>query len=793
MASGQGNLTAERDAPFLSDSERVWSLVVWLGILWLGPPHVGVIWAVLCATAILAVLFLAPAARPYLSRGFLFPTILILLMGLFVAQIAIVVARQKGREGLSPLGHLIIGLALLVVILAIAGLIAHFRWRRRRAELPGASFELTARGLLIPLILCGAVSLLATSLGNPTSTHVMRAAAVLLFLFHFYAYFPKQRWVLRWWGLILLLSLALLYTRAELRVRLILLPARLTTELPVPLTVGAFLLMLRDIPRAISLSIADPAVASFFLPGPVDPAGLDTVLDKHLLDSLTGFELGGRRLGPMLGLALPLLIALRIVGGQPRRRLFGYTLWCAIFSVATIWLWGTLSDPFLYRPLFLAETWFLWLRQGLPLQIALSVGLLASAPLAAALSGQLASGESQTAGSSESAEISPGAVMATSGSLERRMLRRLFSEKFWLPVFISFFVFSGLIGSLCIFVVNGCMGTFHGVIEPRPGEVAAGPILRPLFSKPEPSLLTRTFSEGFVPTQYLPFLGIPRKRAREFSLPTEAACDRLLSESRRPEVRQYLEAFERAAECDVCNWRFVDAGGKIVIPGYRNMRDAARFIAARSSVEMARGQWEAARQDIRRLVRFGAVLGSEGLLIQRMIGVANRDIGVRCAFLAAQISPKEELPRLFAELRSLDRWVRCLADMEALREAEPELNWPARLVFPGLMLPRCTRAITVDKCGVAQFRMLLLACATQIRLAETGQMPATMDDLEPLFDGMLPLDPFSRSGQEFRANFSPERVRFSAVEGALPREFDTQKGQYGVVVIVTTDRDVWTE
>jgi hypothetical protein len=93
----------------------------------------------------------------------------------------------------------------------------------------------------------------------------------------------------------------------------------------------------------------------------------------------------------------------------------------------------------------------------------------------------------------------------------------------------------------------------------------------------------------------------------------------------------------------------------------------------------------------------------------------------------------------------------------------------------------------VDKTTVAKFRLLLLAGASRLYLAEKGRLPARPDDLRSYFGELIPPDPFT--GGEFDAEFSAERVRFSA-EKSIPAWFDTQGTKYLPVISIRADGEV---
>jgi hypothetical protein len=347
-------------------------------------------------------------------------------------------------------------------------------------------------------------------------------------------------------------------------------------------------------------------------------------------------------------------------------------------------------------------------------------------------------------------------------------------------------VVSAIVGALCSLSINKGYGTFRGVPDLRPGEVAQGPILYPLFTKPYLSMLK--FSEGFEPTEYPPFYRSTEKAVWP-DLPTVEQCDRLTSEGRRAEVQKYVRPIERAAEADICGWRFLNDKNHIAVPGFINIREAVRFISARSTVAMAQGDWDAARRDIRTMIRFGTVVGSEGVLVQRMIGVAMHGIGTQCATLAVAVAPEEELPRFLELLRSVDPWVWILVDAEALEEAEPCFAWPNRLILADIMFPGGMRAVTVGKVSVAKFRLALLACATRRHIVEKGRLPAEQDDLREYIPHP-PLNPFTN--KDFVMEVTPEYVRFTA-EDSIPPWFDTQGTKYLPVITIKASGEVLIE
>jgi hypothetical protein len=481
---------AERDLPILNDTERVWIIVILLGFLWLGPALPGGVWIALAATAVLAALFLFPFGREWVRRLPGFIVVLTVLIGLHFFEIAKAVVTGPGLILLGIQEFWIIAteepgamLPPLVVLAVIAFVLVRARhplgqWFQHRTPLEGASFELAAQGLFIPLILCGGVSLWTQSASARNLGIPLRAAVALLFLFHFYTYWPKKRWVGRWLFFILFSSLGGGVDILELSLYLPYLSAG-----PNAAVAGFLQMVLWDFPRVL-FSFNDPGVRGFFL-GQSLPLLPDEIIDSttRLLDGLTLFESAGFGLCALIALALPPLAALRLVRGEIRARPMGYVLWCLAFSVATAPLWGSLVNAFLYRPLFLGQMFFFWVTRGLLLQAALSVALFLSRPLAMALAGGAVSMDQQKL---EPNETTPAPNAPYRGGIRSRLkagFRFILREEVLLPILCVILVLSAFAGALCANGLNRAVGRFHGVIDPRPGEIAAAPILEPVCTK----------------------------------------------------------------------------------------------------------------------------------------------------------------------------------------------------------------------------------------------------------------------------------------------------------------------
>ena len=821
---------AERDVPIIQDTERVWVFVILLGLLWLCPAVGGHVWILLGTATALALLFVFPFGQDLLRRpaGFL-ATMMVLLaavvfewsrvgisaglesfseldeiLGLFV-RIAGIQSEIHLRslddtfwaavEGMGEQIDWTTASVLVVVTLAagsllVAGARVLVRLASGRMELSGASFDLAARGLLIPLVGCTAVWIWAGNgagnfLGIPT-----RLAALLLFLFHFHAFWPRTRWLSRWLCLIVIGSMVPLGpTLSAMDV----IGGGLyggsgipqVTGPPffaVPLTVVAFLRLLWDFIRVLYF-IHDPFVRTFFFGGSLDSLIYGQAGYRYeLLVGLYVFPVAGMSLGPVIALALPLLVALRLVRGDVRGRPWAYGLGCLALAVAMSPLWSCLVDPLLYRPAFLGETGFLWLTQGLPLTAVLAAAAVASLSLASAMSGARSSGHPTHVAWSEPFDGDETLLPKEVTRRLQRVFRALTSEALWLPLLSAILILGGLLGAATYLVWNRYLGTFPGVRDPRPGQTAAAPVLAPYFTKgvsPRIGLAhlgradLRTIRKRFDPNDYAFYYGYVRP-SRYFKgplLPDQAACDRLTSETLRPDVRPYLEAFEQAAEADVCGWRVLTAANHPAVVDSWNLRETSRMISARASVAMAKGRWDAARQDISRLFRMGALIGAEGNYAQRMSNI--RRYGVRCVFGMLRVSPDDQVRPLLEQLRSLSPWMQPLVTFHTFEDVLPGIAWHtrfvARLEIHGVTL-QFENHVVADQGEVANFRLELMACATRAYLVETKRLPTTMDDLRPLLGGPPPKDPFT--GKDFEAEFSAQRVRFAIAQNALPAWFD---------------------
>jgi hypothetical protein len=229
----------------------------------------------------------------------------------------------------------------------------------------------------------------------------------------------------------------------------------------------------------------------------------------------------------------------------------------------------------------------------------------------------------------------------------------------------------------------------------------------------------------------------------------------------------YFDDFRRAAEAGVYQHRprnihFIKAR----VPNFVNIRRAADAIATRAEILIGEGRIKEAIETAAQLVRFGAMLQTDGTLVQRMIGVAVKAIGFNtfqavyqwdkgseaAKLLSESVGgllrdSEADMDSLFAALHNLLPYVR--KDTWRLEtdflEDEPGLKWPARVsIVAGIAVPGMLKAKNTICLKTMQFDTLYLGVACRAYQARHGRYPSDPRELIPEILPLWPRDPWSR-------------------------------------------------
>ena len=679
------------------------------------------------------------------------------------------ILEPTGEVGEWLFGIVVVASATVIVAVPIVLLILFSIVFRRRGgeDLAGDPYRQAAGGLLAPLLLLPVLQFLAyprvsifsgfDAFEQPLSP-AGRAAAGALFLVWFCAFWPRRQWFSRaaWMSLIVIGGSAA------------------TALIAIP---GVFR-AIWDLGRA-GLQLDDPAVHAFFFDKNLTPeAVFEVYTTRKLLTGLHWLHAAGGQLTILLALAFPPLAAFRATAGRPDRWPWMYAVWSCVTVVVTIPLWAALLTHVGYvgqspeaamapADVFLKNVFLCWLKKGLPLQAILLAGLFVAAKT---------TGESMCGLSDEDTRGRERVKRPWWKRLPRAAVERVLA-----PLTAVALIVAALLGMARAYSAN----TVFSQYPPRgkaakPGQTAAAPIVVAQFSsRSGPD--RHDYSRGFNTTDYPVYFYI-----QSFVLPNEPACERFLREADQPHIRPDLETYEKIAAADLLGLKGLSQS-ELSWSVPRRFLSTMLLVNIRACVSMAQGRWADAFEDIRQQVRVGQLLASEGDLGDLAHLHWLRDYGANSAYVALHHCPAERLPEFLDVLRAAERTVQPIFTTESLVAIEPGLQWPARFfhvaAWARWFSPYLGRQsllqsfLLLERCEMAEMRLLLLACAARAFAAEKGRPAASMDDLLPYLGGALPIDPFS--GEPLIAEFSGDGVCLRTRNNVLPQWLDLRRTTLG--------------
>ena len=201
----------------------------------------------------------------------------------------------------------------------------------------------------------------------------------------------------------------------------------------------------------------------------------------------------------------------------------------------------------------------------------------------------------------------------------------------------------------------------------------------------------------------------------------------------------YIEAYEKASRADYCAYNDPNTPA---MPHFVNIRQTTRALALRANIAMHRNQPKEALKDVETIANFGWVLGTDGYLVQCMIGVALRTIAIEVAhsyYLRYRNDP-ESLNLLADSLKRMSPRIRFSFDVETVKRNEPGL-WPVALYFE-FITPGTGRVYIHFYSAWAKFDQLVLAVALEQYHKDHGDYPEKLESLLPQYLEGLPRDPY---------------------------------------------------
>lgn len=214
----------------------------------------------------------------------------------------------------------------------------------------------------------------------------------------------------------------------------------------------------------------------------------------------------------------------------------------------------------------------------------------------------------------------------------------------------------------------------------------------------------------------------------------------------------YFEDFKRAAEAGIYQHRPRKVHWiKAKYPNFLNIRRAAYVIATRAEIQLGEGKTQEAIETAATVLRFGGMVQTEGTEVQRMIGVAVKNIALDefRAIYQWNKTNDADIEHLFRTLQSVLRNARRGAWDEntdlGLPDYEVGLKWPARLsVCAAFTIPGRAKASVQLDLKIMRFDTLYLGAACRVYRARHGRYPSAPKELIPEILPLWPRDPWSR-------------------------------------------------
>ncbi len=174
---------------------------------------------------------------------------------------------------------------------------------------------------------------------------------------------------------------------------------------------------------------------------------------------------------------------------------------------------------------------------------------------------------------------------------------------------------------------------------------------------------------------------------------------------------------------------------------YLNVRECSRAIMTHALLCMKDGRTTESLEDIRTIIRFGALLKDYPNLVGQMIGSSIRGIGVHTAYsyYVGYRNDPDKMRALSKLLDEMSSQMRTTLNVEALGRGEP-FTLPV-VVMTEILIPRIVWAENTNLIWL-NFEALRVATALEIYRADHGSYPALLDELVPNYLRVLPVDPF---------------------------------------------------
>lgn len=317
--------------------------------------------------------------------------------------------------------------------------------------------------------------------------------------------------------------------------------------------------------------------------------------------------------------------------------------------------------------------------------------------------------------------------------------------KFYRGTLLSFFIL--LFSSLLFTVYINYIGLFQLIssyVEPKAplkkGQINAYDIMKELYTKRKSPPLKLKDSEG---KEYPLGKESGGKWGYEFT-----SAEKGLFYKGWQVNKKYYDDFKKAADAGVfrlyprnINWL------KAPVPNFLNIREVARNYATHAEILVGEGKIKEAIDIGNMIIRFGAMLQTDGTMVQHMIGVAVKHIGINVYEMAFNNKNMnvEDMLYLNKSMKNILRegrngnW-----DYEDAigKNDEIPFRWPARIsVLAPIAIPGVERAKHNLLSWNIKYDLIYLGSLCRLYHFKYGTYPKTPDDLIPEFILYWPKDP----------------------------------------------------
>lgn len=215
--------------------------------------------------------------------------------------------------------------------------------------------------------------------------------------------------------------------------------------------------------------------------------------------------------------------------------------------------------------------------------------------------------------------------------------------------------------------------------------------------------------------------------------------DVALIESLAPTFDPYVLALREAAGADYLRFSTPEPG----VPSFLNLRETARYINARACLQLHRGEYAEALEEMDLLLRIARLMNGDdsGSLVTHMIAAAIRGIALgtlRQHYLTTRENPAEA-ERFAAWMSERRQLLRVIFPIEILRVTEFGF-WRFAAHYE-IAVPGMTRAMQVFYRAWAEADLIELALASDRFERAQGRLPGSLDELAPEFLARIPVDP----------------------------------------------------